>query len=146
VKMDMSCKDEQCIKNKWSCTWDSFCCFVAIENPCAHYLAGVHSCAKPAVRWCKSGLCPHTWHTSSPVQSHPWFTEGSPHTGKKVKLAVIHSTRHIIACTFTACTPLTQVLYVPRSLPRALRNIRHLYEWSTSSEGACSRSLWNKVL
>ena len=47
---------------------------------------------------------------------------------------------------FTACTPLTQVRYVPKSLPRALRNIRHMPEWSTSSEGACSKSLWNKVL
>ena len=36
---------------------------------------------------------------------------------------------------FTACTPLTQVPYVPKSLPRALSNIRHLHEWSTSSEG-----------
>jgi len=58
--------------------WYSFCSFVAIEGPCAHYLGGVHSCAKPAALWCKSGLCPHTWHTSSPVQSHPWFTECSP--------------------------------------------------------------------
>ena len=37
--------------------------------------------------------------------------------------------------TFRACTPLTQVPYVPKSLPTALRNIRHLHEWSTSSEG-----------
>jgi hypothetical protein len=37
--------------------------------------------------------------------------------------------------TFRACTPLTQVPYVPKSLNRALRNIRHLHEWSTSSEG-----------
>ena len=34
-----------------------------------------------------------------------------------------------------ACTPLTQVPHVPKSLPKALRNTRHLYEWSTSSEG-----------
>jgi len=27
------------------------------------------------------------------------------------------------------------VPYVPKYLPRALRNIRHLHEWSTSSEG-----------
>ena len=37
--------------------------------------------------------------------------------------------------TFRACTPLMQVPYVPQSLPRALRNIRHLHEWGTSSEG-----------
>ena len=43
--------------------------------------------------------------------------------------------------TFTACTPLTHVPYVPKSLPRALRNIRHRPEWSTSSAGAGSRSL-----
>jgi len=42
---------------------------------------------------------------------------------------------------FRACTPLTQVPYVPKSLPRALRNIRHLCEWSTSAEGAGSKSL-----
>jgi len=69
--------------NNKSCTWDSFCSFVEIEGPCAHYLGGVHSCAKPMVLWCKSGLCPHTWHMSSPVQRHPWFTECSPQTGKK---------------------------------------------------------------
>ena len=33
------------------------------------------------------------------------------------------------------CTPLMQVPYVPKSLPRALTNIRHMHEWSTSSEG-----------
>jgi len=43
--------------------------------------------------------------------------------------------------TTRACTPLTQVPYVPKSLPRALRNIRHLHEWSTSSEGGGSKSL-----
>jgi hypothetical protein len=37
--------------------------------------------------------------------------------------------------TFTVCTPLPQVPYVPKSLPRTLRNTRHLHEWSTSSEG-----------
>ena len=44
---------------------------------------------------------------------------------------------HMANCcpTFTACTPLMQMPYVPKSLPRALRNIRHLREWSTSSEG-----------
>jgi len=44
---------------------------------------------------------------------------------------------HMANCcpTFTACTPLMQVPYVPKSLKRALRNIRHLHEWSTSSEG-----------
>jgi len=34
--------------------------------------------------------------------------------------------------TFRVCTPLTQVPHVPKSLPRALRNIRHLHEWSTA--------------
>ena len=48
-----------------------------------HYLGGVHSCAKPVVLWCKSCLCPHTWHTPFLVQSHPWFTECSPQTVKK---------------------------------------------------------------
>ena len=48
--------------------------------------------------------------------------------------------------TATACTPLTQVPCVPKSLNRALRNIRHLCEWSTSSEGGGSKSPWNKVL
>ena len=38
--------------------------------------------------------------------------------------------------TFRACSPLMQAPYVPKSFPRALRNIRHLNEWSTSSEGA----------
>jgi len=71
----------ECINNK-SCTWDSFCSFVEIVSPCAHYLSGVHSCAKPMVLWCKNGLCPHTWHTSSQVQSHPWFTESSLQTRK----------------------------------------------------------------
>jgi hypothetical protein len=47
--------------------------------------------------------------------------------------------------TARACNPLTQVPYVPKSL-RTLRNIRHLHEWSTSSEGGGSKSLWNKVL
>jgi len=42
---------------------------------------------------------------------------------------------------FRACTPLMQVSYVPKSLPRALRNIRHLHEWSTSSEGGGSKTL-----
>ena len=43
--------------------------------------------------------------------------------------------------TFRACTPLMQVPYVPKSLPRALRNTRHLRKWGTSSEcGAVSRS------
>jgi hypothetical protein len=41
---------------------------------------------------------------------------------------------------FRACTPFTQVPYVPKSLPRALRNTRHLHEWSTSSEGGGSKS------
>jgi len=27
------------------------------------------------------------------------------------------------------------VPYVPKSFPRALRNIRHMPEWTTSSEG-----------
>jgi len=39
---------------------------------------------------------------------------------------------------FRACTPLMQVPYVPTSFQRALRNIRHLLEWSTSSEGGDS--------
>ena len=75
------CRLEECL-NKKSCTWDWFCRLVEIESPCARYLGGVHSCAKPAVLWCKSGLCPHTWYTSSPLQSHPWFTECSPQSGK----------------------------------------------------------------
>jgi hypothetical protein len=33
-------------------------------------------------------------------------------------------------CTFTACTPLTQVPHVHKSVPRALRNIRHLHNWA----------------
>ena len=112
-----------------------FCSFVAIEGPCAHYLGGVHSCAKPMVLWCKSGLCPHPWHTPSPMQDLPWFTECSPQTGKKVKK--LSNTLHMsnYCPTFRACTPLMQVPYVPQSLPRALRKIRHLHEWGTSSEG-----------
>ena len=43
--------------------------------------------------------------------------------------------------TFRACTPLMQVSYVPKSLPGALRNIRHLHAWSTNSEGGGHRSL-----
>jgi len=112
-----------------------FCSFVAIEGPCAHYLGGVHSCAKPTVLWCKSGLCPHSSHPSSPLRSHPWFTECSPTTGKKVKQ---HSnTLHMAnyCPNFRACTLLMQVPYVPKSLPGALSNIRHLNEWSTSPEG-----------
>jgi hypothetical protein len=41
--------------------------------------------------------------------------------------------------TTRACTPLTQVPYVPKSLKRALGNIRHLREWGTSSEGGAAR-------
>ena len=41
--------------------------------------------------------------------------------------------------TFRACSPLTQVPCVPKSLARALRNIRHLHEWSTGSECAAVR-------
>jgi hypothetical protein len=43
--------------------------------------------------------------------------------------------------TSRACTPLVQVPYVPKSLSRALRNIRHLHEWSTSSQGESSKPL-----
>jgi hypothetical protein len=44
--------------------------------------------------------------------------------------------------TIRACTPPMQVPYVPKSLPRAHRNIRHMPEWSTSSEdGAISKPL-----
>jgi len=42
---------------------------------------------------------------------------------------------------FRACTPLIQGPYVPKSLPRALGNIRHMREWSTRSEGGGSKSL-----
>ena len=45
---------------------------------------------------------------------------------------------------FRACTPLTQVPYVPKYLQMALRNIRHLCELSKSYEGGGSKSLWNK--
>ena len=42
---------------------------------------------------------------------------------------------------FRPCTPLTHVPYVSKSLPTALSNIRHMREWSTSSEcGAISHS------
>jgi len=44
---------------------------------------------------------------------------------------------------FIACTPLIQGPYVPKFLPRALTNIRHMPEWSTSSGWGC-KSLWNK--
>jgi hypothetical protein len=40
--------------------------------------------------------------------------------------------------TARACTLLMQVPYVPKSLNRALRNIRHLQEYSTSSEGGAA--------
>ena len=84
---------------------------------------------------CKSGLCPHISHTSSPLQSHPWFTECSPTTGKKVKqhINTLHMANY--CPNFRACTLLMQVPYVPKCLPGALSNIRHLNEWSTSSEG-----------
>jgi hypothetical protein len=42
--------------------------------------------------------------------------------------------------TFRACTPLKQVPYVPKPLKSTLGNIRHLHEWSTSSEGGGSKS------
>ena len=40
--------------------------------------------------------------------------------------------------TARACTPLAQVPHVPKSLSRALRNIWHLQECSTSSEGGAA--------
>ena len=40
--------------------------------------------------------------------------------------------------TAGACTSLGQVPYVPKSLKRALRNIRHLHDWRTSSEGGAA--------
>ena len=146
----MSCKMHCVLEdrvNSKSCTWDSFCSFVEIWSPCAHYLGGVHSCAKPTVLWCNSGLCPHTWHTSSPVQSHPWFNECPPQTGKKIKkLIVMHSTWQIFAPPSELVPHSHKCPMFPSPLPGALRNIRHLHELSTSSEGGGRRSLWNKVL
>ena len=84
------------------------------------------------VLWCKSGLCPHTWYTSSPVQSHQWFNECSPQTGKNQDTVSNRLHMANYCPTFRVCTPLTQVPHVPKSLPRALRNIRHLREWSTA--------------
>ena len=54
-----------------------------LEVPGWHYRSGDHSCGKQMVLWCKSCLCPHTWNTSSSLQSVPLFTECSPQTGKK---------------------------------------------------------------
>jgi len=88
--------------------------------------------------WCKSGLCPQT---SSPEQSHPWFTECSPQTGKKVKkLWVIHSTWQITAL------PSEPVPHSHKCLmfPSPSQGHSWTHEWSTSSEGAGSKSLWNK--
>jgi len=48
----------------------------------------------------------------------------SPSWKKVKKLGVIHSTWQLIASS-----PLTQVPYVPKSLPRALRNIRQCVEY-----------------
>ena len=46
------------------------------------------------------------------------------------------NTLHMANChpTSIACTSLTQMSQVPKYLPRALRNIMHKPEWSTSSE------------
>jgi hypothetical protein len=65
-----------------------------------------------------------------------------PKLEKKVKkLGVITLHMATYRPTSRASTPLTQVPYVPKSLPRALRNIRYMREWSTSSEGGGSKSL-----
>ena len=64
---------------------------------------------------------------------------GGEDEGERIVVVVVVSGGHR-----PFCTPLTQVPHVPKSPPRALRNMRHLHRWSTSSEGAGSKSLWNK--
>jgi hypothetical protein len=76
------CEREECTSNE-AVPEIHFAALLKLKPPSARYLGGVHSCAKPTVLWCKSGLCLHTWHTSSPMQSHPWFTECSPQSGKR---------------------------------------------------------------
>jgi hypothetical protein len=57
-----------------------------------------------------------------------------PKLEKIKKLAVMHSTWQITA------PPSEPVPYVPRYLPRALGNIRHMCDLSTSSEGGGSKA------
>ena len=109
-------------------------------RPCAHYLCEDHSCAKPMVFWCKSGLCKHLariFPTAKPPMIHRVFSQ----TGKNQETwsNILHMATYFP--TFKACTPLTQVPCVPKSLPRALRNIMHLREWGTSSEDGGGKSL-----
>ena len=80
----------------------------------------------------------HTLPSARPSMIH-WVFSPNWKKVKKLRVITLHMSNY--CPTFRACTPLMQVPYVPQSLPRALRNIRHLHEWGTSSEvGAVSHS------
>ena len=69
LSYEMICALEECFNNK-VVPVIHFVALLKLKAP-GRTVGGVHSCAKPMVLWCKSGLCPHTWHTPSPLQSHP---------------------------------------------------------------------------
>jgi hypothetical protein len=130
-----------------SCTWDSFCSFVAIEDP-AHTISVESTLALNP--WCfgtKSDLCPHLAHilpSAKPSMIHWMF---SPNWKKKKikKLKVINTLQMADYCpTFRACTPLTQVPYIPTSLPRALRNIKGSCMNGAQALKCCKKDLKKK--
>jgi hypothetical protein len=113
-----------------------------------HYVGGVHSCAKPTLLWCKSGLCPHAWHTSYILPSAKasmihWVL--SPNWKKFKKLGVICLTWQLTAPPSELvpqshkCLMCPQVPHKGTQEHEALAQMEYkLWRWG--------QSLWNKVL
>jgi hypothetical protein len=96
-----------------------------------------HSCINP---WCFGAKVVYVHGPRTrPPQCKPIHDSLSvlPKLKKKVKkFELLHMANY--CPTTRACTPLMQVPYVPKSLLRALTNIRHLHECSSSSEGGAA--------